>query len=187
MFNWLQNTVSKRKKAGYPSDVTPSGGILSPPAIEPFRSSSHKRSGDAFLGEGKLDEAAGSYRLAIAANRDDAEAHLNLGFVLSEQQRYEEAERSLKQALAINPAMADALYILGVISKAQGNAEDAINSFTQAIEYKPDFEIVWGFVRTAVSKRATRARQRSDTERPCFVSAECRFPCFPGQPVRSRK
>ncbi|MBK8399888.1 MAG: tetratricopeptide repeat protein [Propionivibrio sp.] len=112
--------------------------------VEPFRSSSHKRSGDAFLGEGKLDEAAGSYRLAIAANRDDAEAHLNLGFVLSEQQRYEEAERSLKQALAINPAMADALYILGVISKAQGNAEDAINSFTQAIEYKPDFEIVPG-------------------------------------------
>lgn len=112
-------------------DQTPEGDIL-------------RRRGNAFLAEGKLDEASTSYREAIAVNPRDADAYLNLGFALGEQQRYQEAEHALQRSLDINPALTDAFYILGVIAKRQSKTEVAIENFVRVLDLKRDFEIVYG-------------------------------------------
>lgn len=140
VFNWLRKTVF------IPEKVMPMGASTRTGDDAPtqFAQLSHKRRGDALLGQGRLDDAAASYRQAIAANAHDADAHLNLGFVLSEQKRYQEAEQSLRQALKIDPALVDVFYILGVMCKVQGNSMGAIENFTQALALKPDFQIVYG-------------------------------------------
>lgn len=143
LFNWLRNIVSLPGKAERVSVVTEPGDHLPTQPDQLMQSGSHKSQGNAFLGQGKLDEAAASYRQAIAENPLDADARLNLGFVLSEQEHYEEAERALRQALEINPALADAFYILGVMSKAQENLAGTIENLTRAVELKPDFEIIY--------------------------------------------
>lgn len=103
----------------------------------------HRQRGNALLGQGRFDEAAASYRDAVAANPKDADAFLNLGFAFSEQLQYAQAEQAIKQSLGINPAQADAFYILGVMAKAQDNAAGAIDNFFRTIDLKPDFEIVY--------------------------------------------
>ncbi|WP_411885653.1 tetratricopeptide repeat protein [Polaromonas sp. YR568] len=143
MFNWLKKNVSIAETKASPvkapqsahgasgaPDQTPPGDIL-------------RRRGNAFLAEGKLDEASSSYREAIALNPHDADACLNLGFALGEQQRYQEAEHALRRSLDINPSLADAFYFLGVMARKQGKTEAAIDNFVRVLDLKPDFEIVY--------------------------------------------
>lgn len=104
-------------------------------------SASCKVCGNAFLAEGKLEDAEACFRQVISTTPNDAEAHIRLGFVLIEQKRYVEAENLLKHAARLNPELADAFYMIGTASKAQGRLDDAIENFNKALELKPDFEI----------------------------------------------
>jgi protein O-GlcNAc transferase len=130
------------------------GWLKKSPPIAPAKSPAHpdeaargkalRDRGNGFLAQGKLEEAAASYREALAADPRDADAHLNLGFVLSEQHRYGPAQDALACSLAINPRQADAFYILGVMDQAQGNAPGAIENYSRAVECKADFEVAYG-------------------------------------------
>lgn len=144
VFNWLRKAVFNAGTQASPVkalegahgtstaiDQTPPGDIL-------------RRRGNAFLAEGKLDEASSSYREAIALNPQDADACLNLGVALGEQQRYQEAEHALQRSLDINPGQADAFYFLGLMAKRQGKAEIAIENFVRVLDLKRDFELVCG-------------------------------------------
>ncbi len=102
-----------------------------------------KKRGNELLGQGLLEEAAVSYRQAIALHPGSAEAHLNLGFVLKELGRPEEAQRSLEQAAYLDPLQADAFYILGLLVQEQGKTEEAVRRFNQALTAKPDFEVAY--------------------------------------------
>lgn len=102
-----------------------------------------KKRGNEFLAQGRLEDAAESYRQAIAINPEYAEGFLNLGFVLIEQKHLEDAERYLKQAVRLNPAMDDAYYLLGGISQERGNLAGAIENYSKTLELKPDFETVY--------------------------------------------
>lgn len=103
----------------------------------------HKKSGNEFLAQGRLEEAAECYRQSVAVNPDYAEGFLNLGFVLKEQRHYEDAERYLRRAVLINPGMEDAYYLLGVLSQERGNLSGAIENYKKTLELKPEFEIVY--------------------------------------------
>lgn len=144
LLKWLQEIFSGSEKAGPPSIAAADGDCALRPCGPLGHDVNYKGQGDALLGQGKLAEAAASYREAIGINWQDADAHLNLGFVLGEQQNYKAAEHALMQALEINPQMPDAFYILGVMFKAQGNQAGAIENWVRALELKPDFEIVYG-------------------------------------------
>src|SRR5512141_693772 len=76
-----------------------------------------KKQGDEHLQHDRLDDAAACYRRALSMDPDYVDAHVALGFVLSEQQQYREAEENLRQALSIDSGIADAHYILGTIAK----------------------------------------------------------------------
>jgi predicted O-linked N-acetylglucosamine transferase (SPINDLY family) len=103
----------------------------------------HKKNGNEFLAQGRLEEAAECYRQSVAVNPDYAEGFLNLGFVLKEHQHYEDAERFLRRAVLINPGMEDAYYLLGVLSQERGNLAGAIENYKKTLELKPEFEIVY--------------------------------------------
>ncbi|MGZ5786414.1 MAG: tetratricopeptide repeat protein [Ramlibacter sp.] len=149
LLDWLKKppVASEEKSRAQPDQAT-RGNVL-------------RQRGNAFLAQGNLDAASASYREAIAANPQDANAHLNLGFVLSEQHRYSEAREALERSLGIDPGQADAFYILGAMANAQGNAAGAIDNFARALDCKPDFEAVYRpFCQTLIEEGQTeRARQ----------------------------
>lgn len=120
------------------SDLLASGDV--DPATE---CANLKTRGNVFLSKGELAEAADCYRKAISLNPRYADAHLNLGFVLSEQKLYDEAEDSLRQAIQINPRMADAYYILGTLAEKRGRAKVAMENFSKALDVNPGFELAY--------------------------------------------
>ncbi len=143
MFNWLKKPAkSSRKSDDDPSDEMSSG---SPP--EPTEVTEEcivlKKRGNKFLSEGRYQEAEECYRQSVAVNPDFAEGFVNLGFILSLQQRAEEAKSVLEQALRLDPELEDACYLLGTISQEQGAPDDAIRYFNRALELKPDFDVAY--------------------------------------------
>ena len=109
----------------------------------PDDSAARKALGDRYSEEGKLDDAAASYRQAIAIRADFAEAYNNLGNILRAQHLPADAEQCFKQAIAINPALAQAYFNLGYLSQEQGRLNDAIDNFKQGLRREPDTAIVY--------------------------------------------
>jgi len=79
--------------------------------------------GKDLLNEGKLLEAAASYRQALALRPDYAMAHYGLGIALAKQGKNEEAAASFRQALEIAPNYADAQTWLDITLAGQGKHE----------------------------------------------------------------
>jgi len=98
----------------------------------------HQR-GDALDAQGRLDEAAASYRQALALKPDMVEAHGNLGNVLSQQGKLEEALLSYRRVLALSPKLAGAHYNLGIVLNKLGRLEEAATCYRQALVLAPDF------------------------------------------------
>jgi tetratricopeptide (TPR) repeat protein len=99
----------------------------------------HYNLGNTLKELGRLDEAEGSYRQAIALKSDYAEAHSNLGVTLRELGRFGEAEASLRQATALKSDFVEAHSNLGNTLKELGRLDEAEASLRQAIALKSDF------------------------------------------------
>lgn len=99
--------------------------------------------GNAELGAGRLEAAAGCYREALAVDPGNAGASVNLGFVLKELGRIEEAEAHLGRAIELEPGHADAQYLLGLLLEGRGELAGAIRHLKLALESKPDFVFAW--------------------------------------------
>ncbi len=142
MFNWFN------KKIAVPDNQAPATGTGVPGKVAtsslPNEYAAHKKRGNEYLAQGRLEEATECYRQAVVANPGHAEGFLNLGFALKEQHLFEEAEHALKQAVLLAPQMVDAYYFLGSIAQERGNPAKAIEYFQKSLELKPDFEIVYG-------------------------------------------
>ena len=69
---------------------------------------------------------------------DDAEAHSNLGCILSESGRLTEAEISLRRAIKLSPDYTEAYSGLGDALRKQGRLSEAETSYRRALEIKPD-------------------------------------------------
>ncbi len=95
--------------------------------------------GNEQLAQGKLDQATQSYRQALALAPDDVGALVNLGFVLSEQQRDADARPLLERAIQLNAQQEDALYTLAVIDRRSGRLDACIEHLRAALAAKPDF------------------------------------------------
>jgi len=86
---------------------------------------------------GRLDEAATSYRRAIAIAPRLERAYNNLGLVLHEQGDLAAAERVFKAVLAFLPGYATALANLGVVLAAAGRDGEAKTVLRNALRLRP--------------------------------------------------
>lgn len=103
-----------------------------------------RRRGNAALQEGRLDDAQACYREALATDPADIASHVNLAFVLLEQQRPGDASALLQHALALPAARAfadaqDAWFLLGQARQQEGQPGAAVAAYEQALRLRPDF------------------------------------------------
>ena len=113
--------------------------------------------GNAALAEGRLDEAEACYRKALELNPGYGEGYVNLGFVLSQQDRTVDAEQALRHALSVNPNLEDAHFLLGCLESARGKMERAVGHFEAAVAIRADF-------RESLEKLAEHYSARGDGE-----------------------
>ena len=88
--------------------------------------------------QGKLDEAAATYREVLRANPNNVDALRLLGGIAAAQHRYDDAERRLRRAIELAPDFARAIIDLGRLLKEQSRFQEAIDCFDKAIALEPD-------------------------------------------------
>lgn len=95
--------------------------------------------GNAYQSLNRLDEAADSFRQAIALNPKYVSAINNLGIVLQQQGQLEAAINSFREALQLQPDYAELYSNLGDALRENRQFEIALECIQQAIKLKPDF------------------------------------------------
>ena len=98
-----------------------------------------KNPADAQAWLAKLDEAIADYRLAVAANPDDRDAHYNLATCLIEVRQFDEAIWNLRQAVSIDPTDVPAWTNLGSTLYQSGHFDDASEAFRHALAIDSNF------------------------------------------------
>ena len=98
----------------------------------------HSNLGNALHALGRLEEAGGSYRRALALKPDYAGAHYNLASLLQAQGRCEEALGHFERALALWPGHPDLHSNCGAALMELGRLSEAMVRFERALTLKPD-------------------------------------------------
>ena len=113
--------------------------------IEPREPMGWLHLGIALMRQSKPAEAEEAYRhcLQLPPGREgtgtQATALVNLGFLLSEQDKLAEARSCYEQACGINPNLAEAHHNLGNVLREQGLRAEAIARYDQALRLQPDY------------------------------------------------
>ena len=114
----------------------------------------------------QFDEAMTHYRKALEIKPDFAEAHYNLGLLLTKHDRTDDAIEQFSQALAVNPEYAEAHDNLGIVLFRRGQYDEALLQFRRAVELKPDDAGVHHNLGIALARCG-----RIDEAIPCFRRA----------------
>ncbi len=88
--------------------------------------------------DGKLDEAAATYREVLKKDPQNKFAFYNLGLIDQTQNKLQSAENNYRLALNIDPDYGPALFNLAIIRTAAGATQDAIDLYRHAIIVTPD-------------------------------------------------
>ena len=109
-------------------------------AKSPDNERAHVNLGNALEQSGRVPEAIAQYETALRLKPDYAEAHNNLGLVLSEiPSRLPDAIAEYETALRIKPDYAEPFYNLGnTFLNLPGRLPDAIAQYEAALRIKPD-------------------------------------------------
>src|SRR5438105_9912934 len=94
--------------------------------------------GVAYMNHQKLDQALKQFEQAVAADKNNAIAQLNLGIALLNLARAPQAEEVLQRAARLDPKNPAVPYNLGLLHRNNGQAEQAIADFSKATELAPD-------------------------------------------------
>lgn len=86
---------------------------------------------------GRFDLAEKAFRLAVAADPNDAEAIANLGISLANLGRIDEAQQRLEEALAKDDSIVAAHLSLGVVYDRKGRDADAIEQYAKTVSLDP--------------------------------------------------
>jgi tetratricopeptide (TPR) repeat protein len=121
--------------------------------------------GNEYLQSRDLEQAARCYREAIAADPNDSNPYINLGFVLLEKEQFEEAALHLQKACQLAPGNADAWYLLGNVSNKLGRPDEAIEYFNKLLTLRPNFEIVYTELGQLLSNSGRHVEARQLIER----------------------
>jgi SAM-dependent methyltransferase len=89
--------------------------------------------------QGKLEDAATSYRKALAFRPNDLEVLISLGNVLGLVGKPNEAIACYRKAIASRPDFPGAHYNLGATLSSLGRLDEAVASYLRALEFNPNF------------------------------------------------
>lgn len=92
---------------------------------------------------GRWAEAEARYRELLIQDRNHAEAHYNLGCVLSSTGRPASAIACFRAALAVRPNFPEAVNNLGNALRAAGQIQESAFAYRAATAMKPDFALAW--------------------------------------------
>jgi tetratricopeptide (TPR) repeat protein len=95
--------------------------------------------GDAWLAQGKMQEASECFRLVLAVEPRNAEASRKLTFALNAVGNTLEAEQVLGRALVHEPQNAETHYMLGTLAASKENYTEAGEHFLTTVRLVPDF------------------------------------------------
>jgi len=93
--------------------------------------------GNAFLGQGKYDEALQAYDNALQLDSQLADVWYDKGVVLNKQGKYDDAIAAYDNAIGLNPKFAYAWCNKGDSLQRKGSYGDAIKAYDKAIELDP--------------------------------------------------
>jgi len=136
----------------------------------------HLSLGNALGRSGRLEEAAVSYRRALAIQPDFAEAHSNLGDVQLEQGLLAEAAGSFRRAIQIKPELSEGHQNLGKTLLRLGHYEEALSSCQRAVRLASESPEAHNSLGNALSRLgrfddAMSSFRRSLALRPDFAQA----------------
>jgi hypothetical protein len=118
-----------------PLGKAPSAG---PPSTE-FRDEAgiELSQGNVLFAHGEVASAAEHYRAALAADPENATAHVNLGSALHRLRKFEEAVTHYERALALDPESGLAHRNLGNTLQSLERLEEAIEHYREALRINP--------------------------------------------------
>lgn len=114
-----------------------------PARSDPEAAANAIRQGNALLAQGQTAAAARLYEAALEADAANADACVNLGFVLKELGQPAAARDYLMRAIQLKPRSEDAHYLLGVVAEMQGNLMEAAQHLEDVIVIAPGFGPAW--------------------------------------------
>ena len=106
-------------------------------ACDPELAQAHSDLGAALQLEGRLEEAAASYKRAVALNPGLAQAHCNLGITLHTLGDRDGAIESYRRALIANSNYVKALVNLGAALEEAGDTDEAMSHLRRAVALDP--------------------------------------------------
>ncbi|MFN2577979.1 MAG: tetratricopeptide repeat protein [Pyrinomonadaceae bacterium] len=124
----------------------------------PTASAALLSAGNIYMGTGKFDKAAASFRRAISLDANSAEAQNKLGEALGELKQYQLALRSFQQAVSLDGSFVKARYNMGVTYDRLGQMKYAEFVYRILIRDHPDFPLAYDSLAVALSKSG-RARE----------------------------
>ncbi len=101
------------------------------------------RQATAAMREGHLDDAGEGFAAIVKETPNFAEAHLNLGLVLQEQNRFEQARASFQRALTLKPKLRGANLFLGVALFRLNHLDQAVVAIQKETTAYPKDSAAW--------------------------------------------
>lgn len=121
---------------------------------------------------GHDDRAIELYQEAIGLAPQRADAHMSIGFLLSQQDRFEEAAEAYQFALAVDPGSPGAHLRLGLIHLHEGRLDAAIESYRRELERDPGDAEVHNSLGQAFLQKGEHAEARQSFERAIRIDPE---------------
>ncbi len=97
-----------------------------------------KQQGSELLNQGKSEGAVLAFRNALKENSESSEAHLNLGYALTEVQQNDAAKIHLERAAVLHPNNFDAHFLRAMVAISETDLNVALISLKNALNIKPD-------------------------------------------------
>ncbi len=89
--------------------------------------------------QGKLLQAASSFKKLLTVDPGIAEVHFNLAILLTQLDKVKDAVASYRKAIKLKPDMTSAHFNLGTLLQSQGFLSDAAKYYRKAVTLDPDF------------------------------------------------
>ncbi len=137
MLSWLRRNKPAPKP---PAQANPSPKPLVSSSSSGTESEALRKSGNALLNRGQVEQAMRAYRQAIELDPSNQGAWVNLGFLLNGRREFDEAKAVLHRAVELDPNSDDALYLLGTAELALDDEVAAMSNFSRALAVRPDLE-----------------------------------------------